>query len=737
MVPVVLGAGASSRRPTAAVLFALAAAGPGRARAEPGRPTVRAAPATGTIAIDGELSEPAWARAAEIAGLTERVPVPGRAAAGETHIRVLYDRRYLYVGATLRAAPGGNLDAFEMQRDSFGTFDDEHLGVYVGAGDGRSARYFGVNSNGTQYDGAAVNRGERLYREFDAVWWAAVERRGDRWSVEMRIPLHALDLRLTGPHPLVPLQLIHRHAIGGQQHIDDWSLTPAGVAQDTPEVFGHLEGLTGATGGRVVSLLPYVLGSSRGNGEPARARAGGDARFTLGRETWVHLSLFTDLQSGVDLDDPHVNLNRFGYYLPERRPFFLGGLDVFERTRADTFSLSTFWLGSPFTILPFFSRAIGYAPDGEPVDVWGGARVYGHAGGTGFGLLEMVTQAPDTAHTVARVIQKVGDGGVVGAIVTARSRTGAGDYLVGLDYNQSASRGRLRLSASADSVAPEAGQAWRPAEHGAGSAAIAWQAEPFRPSLTLTWIGERFRPPLGFTERTGVAGARAAFPLVWRNLGPLAELRLEGGTQVLAPTDDLTRITTAMSAARLSALLASPALFFQEAAVQVGEVYELVTDPFELFPGHVVPAGDHGGPAIVVSLGRPRFNAPGVNLSATCSDAYLGGRLRQASMSLDWPLSRHLRLRGVAEPGRAIFGDQVFDFAAASGTAVAALSPDLTFDATLQYSSLTRAYTGLARLRVRPSPAWEVLVQYDATGPAGAVAHEALLKVSAWHDLLL
>src|SRR6267154_2120670 len=64
-------------------------------------PSAVAAPATGTIIVDGKLDESAWAKATPITDFWQQQPKEGAPASQRTEVRVLYGERALYIGARM------------------------------------------------------------------------------------------------------------------------------------------------------------------------------------------------------------------------------------------------------------------------------------------------------------------------------------------------------------------------------------------------------------------------------------------------------------------------------------------------------------------------------------------------------------------------------------------------------------------------------------------------------------
>ena len=128
----------------------------------------------------------------------------------------------------------------------------------------------------------------------------------------------------------------------------------------------------------------------------------------------------------VEADQQQVNLTRFNLFFPEKREFFL--------ENAGTFS---FGGGGRGNVIPFFSRRIGLSGSGTPIPIVGGARVSGQIGRYDVGFLSMKTESmktedqgltPSNNYVIGRVKRNLASSSWVGAILTNRDSTAAGDY---------------------------------------------------------------------------------------------------------------------------------------------------------------------------------------------------------------------------------------------------------------------------------------------------------------------
>jgi hypothetical protein len=168
-----------------------------------GVPTYRAPRASGPIAVDGRLDEPAWRSAPEAELFNS---LTGGPLHYPTTARILWDRENLYVGFTCRddeawSRPG--------RRDGDAIYEDEVVEVFVDpAATGQDYAEIEVSPANVRFDARFRSWRSDLA---EAVKWQSGARTavrvehgpdGDRgWTVEMAIPLDALRGRAPFPRP--------------------------------------------------------------------------------------------------------------------------------------------------------------------------------------------------------------------------------------------------------------------------------------------------------------------------------------------------------------------------------------------------------------------------------------------------------------------------------------------------------------------------------------------------------
>ncbi len=320
--------------------FLLAVAGLAAPGPESG---LRAVRTEGGIRIDGRLDEPAWTRAAPASDFTQEWPLRGIPARQRTEVRVLFDGRFLYIGARMHHDPaldGGRARVIrrlhrrdqESQGDWFGVaIDSNH--------DHRTAMVFEVNAAGVQKDQVIYN--DTTYDpSWDGVWESAVTVDAEGWTAELKIPLSLLRFK-PGEGPQTWGINFSRADQGPVRETSRWRVVPRG---DTGFVsrFPELVGLEGLRPQARHELLPYL--SALRKFETARPfddrrwdqRVGLDARWGLDSNAQVDLSLRPDFGQ-VEVDQAVLNLGTVETFFPEKRPFFLEGMDVFRVAGPDLF----------------------------------------------------------------------------------------------------------------------------------------------------------------------------------------------------------------------------------------------------------------------------------------------------------------------------------------------------------------------------------------------------------------
>ncbi len=680
----------------------------GTARAET-KKAIRAHPRGATaITVDGVLDEAPWSAAPVGTGFVEREPYPGRAATVTTTFSVLYDADHLYVGVVCSIEPGEEPRALELSRDNFSIFSDDALSLKFDARlDARNTVGFVTNPAGAQIDYVVVDNGGSFRREFDANWTVATTVLEDRWIAEFEIPIAALGLPGDVGERSIGLNVTrdHNHRLATY----DWNPMAPEFGPTNANFYGRVDGLIDVAGGRALTFIPFGLAgyTDRGGDADYELGLGGDARMRLTDDVWTELTVLTDFAQ-VDLDDPVLNLDRFPLFFPERRPFFLTGLDVFE-------------FGIPGFVSPFFTRRIGLDDDANVVPLIGGLKVYGSSGDLRFGVLEVVTGEQDSTaaenFTIARSRYNFGERGYVGVLATfdgeISNRPNAVDnrldpgWSLGADAAYLAFDKRLELNsfwtASLNSTDGERvdGQAAR--------AAIAWRGERLQPSAAVTYISADYDPHVGFVARPDLVQSRVDLMWVTRPEGTAFRNIIVGSTAMIEHDAELAQVIGQRGSASLTTTFTS-GLQIVAAATQKED---FVREAFEIVPDYEVAVGRYRGPQLSLDLIAPSARNPSGSLTYFYDGALFGGSLHSLRGGAAVRLGPHVNASASANYSVIRFDDfgttRTF-----VGSALFRVVPStrLSVDFIGQVNALEEKAAGLVRLRWRYLQGSELFLIY-------------------------
>lgn len=315
------------------------------------------------IDIDGHLDEEDWTRAEPVTDFMRFQPVEGDEPPGRTEVRFLQDDRYLYVGVSVRDNDYP-IRARISRREDINA--DDQVGVYLDTfRDGRTGYIFYFNGRGVQQD-------IRVGPGFSSFSWDTVLKTGgqvhdDGFTLEVAIPWRSLKYPRTDGDTPQTWGLILTRKIPAEGAKYSYPRTE----RAHPRLFTQAAPLRAVrppprgSGLEIVPSLTLVQQATRTGADgdpdpdaplrwvdldPDREGATGrwlrvvrpslDTRIGITPNLGVAATLNPDF-SQVDQDPTFINLNqRFAFFLPERRPFFLDGTEYFADQHDTLYSRS-------------------------------------------------------------------------------------------------------------------------------------------------------------------------------------------------------------------------------------------------------------------------------------------------------------------------------------------------------------------------------------------------------------
>jgi len=298
-----------------------------------------------TVQIDGILDEPVWRSAALLTGFSEYQPVDHQPAPDSTEVLVWYSPTAIYFG--IRAfEPHGAVHATLADRDKISA--DDNVQILIGTfHDRRQAYVFAANPLGVQMDGTIVEQGQQLTGGWtptlsgrvapdlsqDFVFSSKGHLTSYGYEIEIRIPLKSLKYQSSD------VQTWDFNVVREVQHSaheDSWAPARRSNSSFLGQS-GTIDGLTGLSRGLVLDVNPSVTQKMTGSPKVGGWSYGHSSPQLGGRVQWGITNTLT-LNAAVNPDFAEVESDagqfvidpRQALFFPEKRPFFLEGLDAFN-----------------------------------------------------------------------------------------------------------------------------------------------------------------------------------------------------------------------------------------------------------------------------------------------------------------------------------------------------------------------------------------------------------------------
>lgn len=452
------------------------------------------------IVIDGALTESAWSQAAVLSGFSQYSPQDGIPASDSTQVLVWYSATALHVGIRAYEQHGG-VHATLADRDKITA--DDNVQLLLGTfNDKRQAYFLAVNPLGIQMDGTIVETVPNTGGGFqvtipkrqapdlsqDFVFTSKGHLTDYGYEVEMRIPFRSLKFQAADVQAW-DVNVVRFVAHSGYE--DSW--TPARRSNTSfLAQSGTLEGLKGLDRGLVLDLNPMVtrkatgaMNNVRGQWEYTKPRPqiGMNVRYGVTNNLTLNGTARPDFAE-VESDASQIVFDpRQALFFPEKRPFFLDGLEQFN---------------APKNLI--YTRRIA-KPEAA-------LKLTGKTLGLGLGFISAQDDPSlsangrySTIYNIVRAQHDIGDASRIGMAYT--------DRVVGADYNRVADVDGRILFGKVYTASFQYAQSYDKTRNVVRNAPL-WDAtfsrngKRYGARYSLNGIDEDFRAGSGFISRPGI-----------------------------------------------------------------------------------------------------------------------------------------------------------------------------------------------------------------------------------------
>ena len=376
--------------------------------------------------LDGIVTgDPAWKGVVPATGFTQVQPNEGQPSTQRTEVFFGYTDKALYIGLIAYDDNPDTIVVADSRRDSSLDQTDSFQVVIDGLLDRQNAYLFGTNPAGLEYDAQIVKEGSTgqfgsggggFNLNWDGSWSVEASVTDIGWIAEMEIPFTTLRY---GSADEQAWGINFQRNIRSNNEITYWAPLNRQRSINRISEAGTVTGITPPPR-RNLQVTPYVLSRWKDGGALTNTQddqqIGFDIKYSLTPALTLDLTYNTDFAQ-VEVDDAVINLDRFGIFLPEKRPFFLENAGQFTVGNAQNVEL-------------FFSRRIGLV-DGAPIPIEGGVRLSGKVTDrTNVGLLYMADEGvaglvPQNDYIVARMNQELPNRSSIGALYVGRKGDGS------------------------------------------------------------------------------------------------------------------------------------------------------------------------------------------------------------------------------------------------------------------------------------------------------------------------
>lgn len=296
--------------------------------------------------IDGKMDDDIWRQAVVLKDFYQTSPGDNIAPSQATEVYMAYDSRMLYIAFHAHDEPG-KVRATVAKRDDVLTNEDSVRVLLDTFNDRRKAYVLVFNPLGVQQDGIRTE-GQGVDFSFDLVMESKGALTSDGYVVEAAIPFKSLKYE-SGRDKQWGIQ-IFRQIQRFNNETDSWMP----ISRDINGLLnqaGHITGLENISTERTIDFIPSLTVSQEGRrvrtvpprnapvgfvepgrfvNSPVKLEPGFTGKFAISPTMTLDLALNPDFAQ-VEADQLVVTTNqRFPIFYPERRPFFLEGIEIFQ-----------------------------------------------------------------------------------------------------------------------------------------------------------------------------------------------------------------------------------------------------------------------------------------------------------------------------------------------------------------------------------------------------------------------
>jgi len=330
--------------------------------------------------IDGKI-DIIWQKGDSAKDFIQRYPHEGKIPSESTTVYLLFDKEALYVAFKAYMKDIRKLKKTVAEREH--CYGDRVGFIIDTFKDNQNAYYFAINLGNVQFDGKFYEGGNSFDYNWDGIWYSAVKIYSWGYFAEFKVPFKTIRYK----EDLSEWNINFERIIHYNNESNWWVAQKRDAFRIVQS--GKVFGIEPSKKGFHLEISPFSL--IKYEEKKISLKSGLDIDWKITPEVSLTTTLFPDFAQ-IEADPYQINISKYEIFVPEKRPFFIEGNEIYS-------------LSSQIFTLPY-TRRIGKAlPSGRIVPINLGTKIILQEKNFDFSFLSIFT---DSLEDELKSLYKIG-----------------------------------------------------------------------------------------------------------------------------------------------------------------------------------------------------------------------------------------------------------------------------------------------------------------------------------------
>jgi hypothetical protein len=268
--------------------------------------------------IDGKI-DIIWQKGDSAKDFIQRYPNEGEMPTESTTVYLLFDNGALYIAFKAYMKDIKKLKKVVAERER--CYGDRVGFIIDTFKDNQNAYYFAVNLGNVQFDGRFYEGGNSFDYNWDGIWYSAVKIYSWGYFVEFKIPFKTIRYK----ENLTEWNINFERIIHYNNESNWWVLQKRDVFRIAQS--GKVVGIEPTKKGFYLEISPFSL--IKYEEKKISLKSGFDIDWKFTPEFSLTTTLLPDFAQ-IEADPYQINISKYEIFVPEKRPFFIEGNEIYS-----------------------------------------------------------------------------------------------------------------------------------------------------------------------------------------------------------------------------------------------------------------------------------------------------------------------------------------------------------------------------------------------------------------------